>query len=235
MSTRERAHDLMNGATPNTAPWPARPEVALQAVDGRTVALRILARYISELIFQLPGDKGSPVTIPYRIKPEDVHIEQPDNVDKLRFPSIVFLPGAGEYQPVGLTPYVVESTRDEERKDCALQVMGEYFEAFTVECWADSMPLRRSLVAALEDAFVPSEAIYGLRFRMPDYHDQTVCFTLATSMRPDDPDAVRNRRWAHLGLEMRFEVVKLVPVEGFRPEVEVGTFEFGLGGPDSDV
>jgi hypothetical protein len=34
---------------------------------------------------------------------------------------------------------------------------------------------------------------------------------------------------------MRFEVVKLVPVEGFRPEVEVGTFEFGLGGPDSDV
>jgi hypothetical protein len=145
------------------------------------------------------------------------------------------LPGAGEYQPVGLTPYVVESTRDEERKDCALQVMGEYFEAFTVECWADSMPLRRSLVAALEDAFVPSEAIYGLRFRMPDYHDQTVCFTLATSMRPDDPDAVRNRRWAHLGLEMRFEVVKLVPVEGFRPEVEVGTFEFGLGGPDSDV
>lgn len=217
MRDKTPAKQLISGF--GTEPWPPRPLRPLPAVNGRTVALRILARYISELTFHLPGDKGSNATVPFRVPLEDVHIEQPANVEALKMPSFVFLPGTGEYLPVGLGPSIDESSFDVHAPGTALQTQSEYQETITIEAWAHSKPLRRSLVAALEVALVPTEVMYGIRFVMPDYYRQTVCFTLASSMMPDDPDAVRNRRWGHLSVEMRFDVVQLVNAATLKPLV----------------
>lgn len=216
MSDKTPAHQLIIGRPFGTV-YPPREPPRLPAVDGRTAALRVLRRYVSELAFSLPGDRGSPNDVQFRIPIEKVHVEQPDNVVELDFPSVVFLPGAGQYLPVGLSTFLEEESFDRFAPGTVLQVQSEYQETVTLECWAKDMPTRRSMVAGLEAALVPTEQMYGIRFRMPDYFDQPVCFTLLTSMRPDDPDNVRNRRWAHLALEMRFDVVRLVNVQTLKP------------------
>lgn len=218
MSDQTKAHELLLG-NPFADVFPPKPNPDLPSLDGRTVALRVLARYISELTFRLPGNKGSPQTTKYQIPYERIYVEQPDNVVKLVPPCIVFVPGAGTYNPVGLSTFIEEESFGKFGKGTALQVQSEYVETFTIECWADTKPLRRSMVAGLESALVPTETMYGVRFRMPDYFDQPVCFSLDGSMRPDDPDNVRNRRWGHLTVEMRFDMVRLVNVDLLKPEV----------------
>lgn len=224
MSDHTNAHDLLQG-DPFGRVSPPRDAIDLPAVDGRTVALRILARYISELTFNLPGTKGSGITKKIRIPEEDIHIEWPDNQVQLKAPSIVFVPGNGEHLPAGLATFLVEGSHDKFGKGTALQVQSEYQETFTIEVWANDKPTRRAICGGLEVSLVPVEQMYGIRFRMPDYYDNTVCFTLLGGMRPDDPDAVRNRRWGHLSVEMRFDVLRLVNVVPFDPSVETEAYE----------
>jgi hypothetical protein len=231
-SDKTPAHKLIQG-TPFGAVYPARAAAEFPAIDGRTAGLRVLRRYISELTFHRPGDAGSPRLIPFRIPLDDIHVEQPDNVVNLlketkpggTNAAVVFVPGAGQYLPVGLSTFLEEETRDKFGKDTALQVQSEYQENVTLECWATDKPTRRAMVAGLEAALVPTEQMYGIRFRMPDYFDQPVCFSLDSGMRPDDPDTVRNRRWAHMIVEMRFDVVRLVNVETLRPVAAVDVYD----------
>jgi len=212
-----RAFDLLTG-TPFGAVQPPRPALPLPAVDGRTIALRILRDYISELTFTRPGSGAA--RIQYRIPVEHIHIEQPGSED-LRFPSIVVRPGEGNYDAIGLVAYVDEATADLYGKGTVVQEQSEYREVITLELWAEEPPQRASMVAGLEQALVPTEQLYGLRFRMPDYYDRTVCFSLWSGSRPDDPMAAQRRRWAMLQIEMRFNVCALVYCETMMPVFSV--------------
>lgn len=223
MSDQTPIKDLLVG-TPFAAVWPPKSDLDLPAVDGRTAALRTLRRYISELTFHLPGPKGSGRTERFRIPVEKVHVEQPDKEVKLAPPSVVFLPGPIEYLPIGLATALDESSKDRHGAGTALQIQAEYRELVTVEFWALDKPHRRAMLAGIESAFSPTEQMYGLRLRMPDYYDQSVCFTLDGGMRPDDPDNVRNRRWGYGTFEVRFDVVRLVRVGTVVPTLEVDAF-----------
>jgi hypothetical protein len=244
-----RARDLLMG-WPFGFVKPDRPPIALPAVDGRTIALSILADYIGELTFRRPGAKGAP-PIAYNIDRKHIHIEQPHRDVDLQFPSIVVRPGEGDYNAIGLTSYIDEATEDKYGKGTVVQEQSEYQETITLECWAEEVPQRRSMVAGLEVAMVPTEQLSGLRFRMPRYFDRTVTFTLNSGSRPDDPDAARARRWALLQIEMRFHVcslcyygplivqpdVQVLPtdvefelaVEGYVTDAEEGSGTFGSG------
>jgi hypothetical protein len=59
----------------------------------------------------------------------------------------------------------------------------------------------------------------GVRFRMPTYYDQLVCFTLNDRKLIDTPDSMKGRRSATIGIEMRFNVVALINATTMKPIV----------------
>lgn len=202
---------------PFGAVYPPRPAPQPPSVDGRTVALRIFRRYVSELTFFRSAGQGANPT-PFQIAEKDISIEVPDPVKDLVFPSIAILPGPVTYEVIGLTSYVEESTRDKYAPGTVLQWMSEYNETFKLEVWTSTRAERRAILAGLEAALSPTEQMYGLRFRMPDYYNELVCFALF-ARNLDDSFAAQRRRRATLEIEMRFNIVSLVNYTGFAAEV----------------
>lgn len=241
MGTPDDVDSLIEG-WPFGRVYPDRPNAPLPSEDPRTIALRILARYLAALDFYRPGDRtaagkqGPPIR--YRVPAKHIFIDRPDDVQALPFPSIVFLPGECEYLTIGLNSYIDESTRDKFGQGLALQEQYEFRELVVLECFTDNLPVRRSLMGGIEVALVPTEQMYGIRFRMLDYYDQTVCFTLWGGVRTDDPAMATNRRrWGHLIVEMRFNVSALVRYSEMTVQVtsaayDEGTVPFGVTVPD---
>jgi hypothetical protein len=182
------------------------------------VALRILRRYLAALEFRRPGEKcadGSRgESIPFKIPTRNIHIGWPDyEVDlEANFPSLVFLHQTAEYVSLGLNSYVQEETRDRYAPGTVVQWQSEYQEEVIVEIWANKRAELRSLLAGIEVALSPTEPMYGIRFRMPDYFDQLVCFAPVSRQEFDEQDSARNRRRARLIVEMRFTIVALVNI-----------------------
>lgn len=202
--------------TPFGTVYPEKPNPPPPPVDGRTHALAILKKYISELVFYRTGDwnaaqkaYGEPVA--FKIPARDIHVEWPDDEDELKLPSIVMTSnGAAEYAMIGLTSYVEEETRDVYGQGTVLMWMSEYTEKIALEIWAGKKAERRALLSGLEAALSPTEQMYGIRFRMPDYFNELVCFSLESREMTDSPDSARDRRTAKLVLEMRFNNVALI-------------------------
>jgi hypothetical protein len=196
--------------TPWGTTYPARENPPPPAYDGRTVALRLLRRFITELTFYRANAEGQP-PIPFQIAEKDIHIEWPDNEDDLVFPSIALLStGPANYDMIGLTGYVEENTRDVYAPGTVVQWMNEYRENIVLEIWATKKSERRAILAGLEAALSPTEQMYGLRFTMPDYFNELVCFAANDREIIDDGEAVKNRRRARITLQMRFHQVALV-------------------------
>lgn len=225
----EKIRSLLFG-TPFGAIFPPAQNPASGEVDGRTHALRILRSYIAELTFRRSGDfdkatgkRGAPVE--FRIPEGDVYVEWPDNEDDLRFPSVALLATAPAiYASIGLTPRHEEETRDVYGPGTVLYWISEYTETISLEVWTSSRAERRAIKAGLEFALVPVEQMYGIRFRMPDYFDELVCFTLQGVEVIDDETAARNRRRLRMSVEMRFNMVALANYAVLTPFVglEIG-------------
>jgi len=221
--------------TPFGEVYPAREPPPPLALDGRTVALRLLRRYLAALTFYRTGatvidpetrqpTAGAPVA--FAIPENSIHIEWPDYEEDLVFPCISLLATApAEMLAIGLTGYVEENSRDVFAPGTIVQWMSEYKENIALEIWASSKAERRAILSGLEAALSPTEQMYGLRFSMPDYFNELVCFTVSNREIFEDPDAARNRRRARLMIEMRFNLVALVnynPLVGIvKVEVDV--------------
>lgn len=204
--------------TPFGEVFPPRPNPRPLSIDGRTAALRVLREYATQLTFYRANGRGLP-PIPFQVKPENFHIEQPDGVVDMVTPSIVVIPGPNaDFNAIGLNGYVEEDSVDVYAKNTVVQWQSEYNERIQLEVWASSKAERRALLAGLEVAFTPTEQMYGLRFTMPEYFDELVCFSLFRR-RLDETDAGRNRRKAQLELEMRFTTVALVNCVTMRPQL----------------
>jgi hypothetical protein len=216
------AFDFLQG-DPFGAVRPQPPSRPLPDVPGRAHALDMLREYISELTFTRPGARGQP-PIRYRIPKDNIHTEQPPNVWDMRLPAIVFRPGDGDYAPIGLSAYLDESTTDKYEKGAAVQENCEWQETIALECWAETAPQRSSMVAGIEAALSPTEQRAGVLFRLPEYFDQTVRFTLEKGSYPEDPETARNRRWAILPVLVEVNVCRLVSVVQMQPAVDTNTF-----------
>lgn len=218
-----KATSLIEG-TPFGTVYPPRAKATLPVVDPRTAALRVLRRYVSELTFHRPGnyDKirdvyGPPIA--FHIAEDRFHIERPDNVEDVVFPSIVVEGAEEKYESIGLGTDYDESTIDKFGRGTVLQTQYEQMEMLTLEMWCTKKPERRALIAGLQVSLIPTETMYGIRFKMPDYYDQTVVFTPWSNTRTDADEVVQGRRIARMKLEMRFNVVALVNYAPFRPYV----------------
>jgi hypothetical protein len=215
--------------------WPARPSPQGPSVDGRTVALRTLAKYVAALTFWRPGAAlpggGSGPAIPFKIPTEHFFIEMPDNTRNMPFPCIAIVHDTAKYDVIGLTSYVEEDSAGVWAPNTVVQWQGEYVENIQLELWCNHKAERRALLAGIETALSPTEQMSGVRFHMPDYYDQLVCFTLNDRRLIDEPDSLRNRRRATLGIEMRFNVVALVNTVPMRPTVVVEVDDGSDGNP----
>lgn len=227
-----KASELLFGDPFDGAPFPPQGNPSPAAVDGRTACLRVLGDYLSELVFRRAGDKrpdgtrGEPIR--FRIRPEDIHVEWPDHEDKMQFPSAVLLAGSSpaEYDSIGLTPTLEEATADVLERDAAVWWMSENVELVQLEVWCNTKAERRAIKAGLEEALVPLQQMYGLRFTVPDYYGQVVTFALQRSSVFDEPDGARGRRRVRFELEMRFNQVALARQQKrltAYSEVDVGT------------
>ena len=185
---------------------PVLPVLPPVAVPGRKVALNMLRQYISELSFARPDKNGA--IIAYSIPITAIYTEQPKNVTDLVFPSIVIRAGEGTIAQLGT--FLDESSKDDFGDGTCLQVIGEWVEEISLECWAEEAPQRASMLATIEPALASIEEMFGLRFVLPDYYNETVEFDYRGSSNPDDADSARNRRWADIRIGMRFNLVKLV-------------------------
>jgi len=222
-------------------PWgrvfPRRPPVpaATQQVDGRTVALRILRDYVCALVFYLPMEEGCPPK-PFQLLPENFHLEwQRGLADNMKFPSCVIEGSRAEYDSIGLVSYIEESTRDVYAPNTVLQWQAEYIETINLELWASEEPALRSMLAGIETAISPTEQMSGLRFRMPDYFDELVCFTLNRRENYGESDASKGRRRAQVELEMRFNIVALIDTVQLQVQVSVETDVDATTGQEFDL
>jgi hypothetical protein len=224
MRILQSAMALLQGS-PFGAVYPPRPSPSTPTVDGRTVALSILKKYITELIFHLPVDNVSATypgqTKEFRICDNAIFTEAADTSDIAVMPAIAFLPGRGTYDQIGLTSYLEEASRDRYGKGSVLQWQSEWHEIFTLQVWAPTKVYRATIVAGLETSLTPTEYMYGIRFKMPDYWDEMVCFTLGARTNIDDDMSMKGKWRANLEIEMRFNVVALVNYELSKPILSV--------------
>lgn len=219
----DSAAKLLQGAP--TAPFPKQPVPPI-AVDKepRDFALERLALFFSRLIYFRTGANGQ--VVPFRIRRRNIHVEQPDNEDSLRFPGIAFIPGQGESVDFGLgAPLLLEQTKDRFAPGTAVIARAEYVETVTVEVWGSHIPERRAIAAGIRRAMGFSEESFSIRMPLPDYFGVVAEYTLNTSLRIDDPDVIRNRRRAHFMVEIRLCEAQLVAVTEIKPTIDVVTLD----------
>lgn len=201
--------------------FPPRDNPPPLAIDGRTAALRVLREYITNQIFYREMGVGRPPKA-FQIGVSQFEIEQNDTVKDYVSPSIAIIPGDVTYDAIGLGTYIEEETRDLYSPGTVLQWQSEYTELIKMEITCAYKSERRGMLTALETCLVPTEQMYGVRFKMPEYYEELVCFSL---MRRglDEGTSHLNRRKAWLEIEMRFNVVALVNYVPLFPTMAVNT------------
>ena len=132
--------------TPWGEVYPPRLAPPPPAVDGRTAALRILRRFISELTFYREEAVGKP-TIPFQISADRIHIEWPDAEDEERvFPQVAFISsGLIEHQTLGLGSFVDDVSQHVHGRNTALQANAQYVEILHIESICTTKHERRAL------------------------------------------------------------------------------------------
>ena len=209
---------LMKGTIYGAA-YPVRPAPQPLSVDGRTIALQTLAQYIANITFYRPGDAVGGPPIPFSIPESSFFIEMPDDKQSMPFPAIAVVNDVANYDVIGLTSYVEEDSLDVFGRGTVVQWQSEYVENIQLEVWCNMKAERRAILGGIETAMSPTEQQSGMRFHMPTYFNQLVCFTLNNRKVIDEPDSLRKRRRATLGIEMRFNIVRLINAVTMQPTV----------------
>lgn len=213
------AANFIFGSTLGTT-WPAAPAQKLPDKDARYYALNALRTFISLLIFHrtnAPGERPIPFVVPKG----SIMTEQPDDLRSAPMPGIAFLPGRVSHDTFGLGPPVaIEGTEDLHGDGTVLVRGGEHIETIILELWGSKIAERRALLAGLKVALRSDDGSTSIRLKLPEYYDQVVSFSLVDSQNIDGDEVSRNRRRAHIFLEMSVCEVFLVNTTTFEPTVD---------------
>lgn len=189
---------------------PPRDDPQQPPHDGRTAALKVLRLYFTELAFFRAGDAGGP-PIRFQIPRANIKIEPAESVDDAQMPAVTFVPGDGGSSSLGCGAYVEETSRDVYGPGTVVQWMSEYKEKFVIEIVAPTISMRRGIVAGIVKALSPTEFMYGIRFKMPEYFEQLVCFTIdRRTLSKDYGSNVKRRFIAEITVEMTLTEVAVV-------------------------
>lgn len=200
--------------------YPPQPAPPLPDKDARDYALERLRDYMCALIFRRTNAPGLP-SIPFRLPPDSIQIQQPDDLKNLPLPGIGIVPGRGVHESFGLGPPVIqEKTAGIAGPGTALLRNGDYVEDFIIEVWGSKKAERRALVAGLKSALRANDGSYSIYLSLPQYWNMTAEFTLNESQYLDGDEVSRNRRRAHIMVTMRVCEVTLTNVRRLNASVE---------------
>lgn len=227
MPTYDEIAELLAFGKPMGVTWPPRPPRPLPHKDAREYALERLRTFISLLVFRRTMETSRPAQ-GFRLKEPRIHIYQPDDVHDLTPPAMAFLPGRGFHEPLGLGPPLpIEGTIDKYGQGTVLVWQSDYTELFTIEVFSAKHAIRRAIVAGLKTVLRANETSLSTDLLLPEYFDQVARFWLNESTYLDNPEVVKNRRTAHL-------FVELVVPEVFLIDYVTLTSIIDLGGPDAN-
>ncbi len=92
-----------------------------------------------------------------------------------------------------------------------------------LEVVAAKAATRRAIVEGLKQALRSADSSTALNLSLPDYFNQVAQFTLLNTSYIEDQDAVRNRRRAHLTIELYVPEVLLANAVTMKPFITVQT------------
>jgi hypothetical protein len=217
--------DLLAFGRPLGTVWPARPPRPLPDKDAREHSLEVLREFISRLVFRRTMEENVEPQ-GFQVPLDRIHIYQPDDPKEAGFPSIGFLPGRGFHESYGLGPPLpVENTVDVFGPGTVLVRQSDYVELFTIEILSAKHAVRRAIVAGLKTALRANDSSLSTDLKLANYFDQTARFWLDESTYMQEAAAVRNRRRAHLFVELRVAEVFLVDYVNMKLIVDLGGVE----------
>jgi hypothetical protein len=191
------------------------PQVVLptpSAFEARMHALRRLREYLCLIDFYRAGASS-----PYRLPPQDVHLEQPDAIDALRFPCVSVIAGRAEQISLLGGSIIDEATFGKYGQGTVVVQDYEHYEIFTLEVMASQRAERTGLATGIDAALQPIAGVSSLRLSLPAYYDSTAVFSSMSGQSIDDPDVVKGRRRAHRHVLLRVPVLRLVGAMRLRP------------------
>jgi hypothetical protein len=112
---------------------------------------------------------------------------------------------------------LIEGTEDVFAPDTALFWIGGHTEPLVLEVVASSRAVRRSITEGITQVLRSSDDTGALRLSLPDYFGGDATFTLMDVTYLEEPDAVRNRRKAHLTIQLYVDEVLLANAVDIRP------------------
>lgn len=197
--------------------WPPHQQAQPPAEDARTYALEAFREYLAGIYFRRRGGQN------FRIPKEQIHIEQPDSFENLRFPAIAILPGNVEFNWLASNDGLIESTKDKYGDGTVLLWRGEHIEDLTLEIWEDTIAGRRAIRAAIAEALAPIEETSALRLRLDSYFGLVADFTQVSDQLIDDIDTAKGRRRALQVVRLAVPEVQLINYVTMQPVISVET------------
>lgn len=230
---------LSEGQQPIGAVFPPRQNPpGLPDKGAREIALRRFADFLSLLPF-MRTMRGPPQ--PFLVPRKQIHIGQPDSVvgasGGVKLPTLAFLTSSADELDSGwLGPAdIIDGTEDLYAPDTALFYLGWHTENLVLEVVAAKPATRRAIVEGIKQVLRSTDGSSSLSLSLPAYFDQDAQFTLLSSEYVEDQDAVRNRRRAHLTIQLSMPEVMLANALTLVPFAVVTTLDTGPLSIDLDV
>ncbi len=202
--------------------WPEREPPPLPHMDAREHALRRLREYLSLLVFSRTGESADASPIRFSVPIKSIHTEMPDEPQGMHYPGIGMIGARGAHDAPGLGPLApFDETLDVYGPGTVLLWLGEYTETIQLEIFASFPAERRALLVGITSALRINQWTYTLHLSLPSYYDQTASFVLIDSTRIDDPDVIKGRRRALIGVQLTVPEVLLVNTVTMQPLLQV--------------
>ena len=208
---------LQRFMAPGTAPigvvFPPRSDAPnLPDLGAREHALRRFLDFLAALPF-MRTMAGPPQA--FVVPRDQMFVNMPDAESGApvgqKLPTIAFTTSTADKILDGwLGPAIlIDGTEDLFAPGTALFWVGGHTEPLVLEVVASSRAVRRSIVEGISQVLRSSDDTGSLRLSLPDYFNSTATFTLMDVTYFEEPDAVRNRRKAHLTIQLYVDEVML--------------------------
>lgn len=201
--------------------FPKSDAPGLPSTPAAQAAFARLGELIALLPFERRMTDGTAQR--FRLTGDHFFMDQPPAAEEARLPTIARVGlGNGQHVPYGIGPAQdIEGTEDVFGEGTVLVRLSDYVESFALEVVAATDGVRDAIVAGLEQTFQMQEESLSLRLSLPRYYGQLATFVLQGTQLFQDADAARERRKAHLLVELTVTEVMLVNASTLRPTAQV--------------
>lgn len=175
--------------------------------DAHTAMARGLAEYLGQQVIEIGGRKLQLTTYTTWAEPEDA----------VRYPAAAVGASVGTYDR-GFTPDFQVTLAG----DARLFAYSEFNQELQIDLWATDPKERSYLMALIEESLNPVDWMYGMRLRLPFYHNTTATYELLTSQYNDSSDeAMAKYRRALITVRSNMTVYRMLKFPDATPRADL--------------